>query len=178
MMKIKNKKLKIKNFGGFTMIELLVAMTLFVVLMAIAAGSFVRVMRTQRAIVALMAVNDNASLTLEQMAREMRTGYHFEKISDNELQFVSAYNIRSSYRLNGAAIERCEKDAFDAQTCETITADNVKVTNFNFELLGADYGDGYPPRITLAISVTGTNNYLSGISTHIQTTVSSRILDK
>jgi len=170
---------KSKNFSGFTMIELLVAMTLFVVLMAIAAGSFVKVMRTQRAIVSLMAVNDNASLTIEQMAREMRTGYHFKIISDTELQFVSAYNIVLSYRLNGMAMERCEDINNNPLTpaCEKITADNVKITNFHFGLLGENYGDNYPPRITLAMSVMGTDAYLQDIRTNIQTTISSRILD-
>ncbi len=70
-----NSKLKTSN--AFTIIELLVAMGLFIILMGITAGSFVKAMRTQRAIVALMAANDNASLTLEQIAREIRTGSNF-----------------------------------------------------------------------------------------------------
>jgi len=185
-MKIKNQKrpsgdsskAKIKNFGGFTIIELLVAMTLFLVLMGIAVGSFVKTMRTQRAIVALMAVNDNASLTLEQIAREMRTGYHFSKISATEIQFVNAYNVVVSYRLNNGAIERGTTNPFLLTTYQKITADNVKVTNLDFELSGEVSGDKLQPRITIAMSVTSPNDFLGGISTNIQTTVSSRILDK
>ena len=173
-------KNKNRTEKAFTMIELLVAMTLFLVLMGIAAGSFVKTMRTQRAIVALMAVNDNASLTLEQMAREMRTGYHFSRISATEIQFVNAYNIVVSYRLNinNGAIERGTTDQSLITHYEKITADNVKVNNFHFELSGETYGDGLQPRITIAMSVTGTNDFLGGISTNIQTTVSSRILDQ
>lgn len=172
--------MKSKNrVKAFTIIELLVAMTLFLVLMAIAAGSFVKAMRTQRAIVALMAVNDNASLTLEQMAREMRTSYHFEKISGTEIRFVNANNEVAHYRLNNnGAIERGVENQFGLTNYEKITADNVKVTNFHFELLGETYGDGKQPRITIALSVTSSNNFLGGVSTNIQTTVSSRILEK
>ena len=168
-----------KSKKGFTMIELLVAMTLFSFLMAVAAGGFVKAMRTQRAIVALMAVNDNASLTLEQMAREMRTGYHFKMISDTEIQFVSGYNELVSYRLNeDGAIERGITGASLVTDYEKITADNVKVTNLRFELRGASYGDGMQPRITIAISVTSPNSFLGNVSTNIQTTVSSRILER
>jgi len=162
---------------AFTIIELLVAMTLFLVLMAVAAGSFVKTMRTQRAIVALMAVNDNASLTIEQIAREMRTGYHFSRISAG-IQFVNAYNMVVSYRLKDGVIERGTTNPSLLTTYEKVTADNIKVTNFHFELFGENYGDGLQPRITIAMSVSSANDFLGGISTNIQTTVSSRILDQ
>jgi len=178
MMQFITHNSKLKTFSAFTLIELLVAMTLFLVLMGIAAGSFVKTIRTQRAIVALMAVNDNASLTLEQIAREMRTGYHFSKISGSEIQFVNADNMVVSYRLNNGVIERGTTNPFLLTTYEKITADNVKVANFLFELSGQNYGDGLQPRITMAMSVTSTNDFLGNISTNIQTTVSSRILDQ
>ena len=78
------------NKKGFTMIELLVAMGLFVVVMGIASTVFVQSLRAQRSIVALMAANDNASLSLEQMMREIRTGSNFLTNNDQtELVFFS-----------------------------------------------------------------------------------------
>ncbi|TRZ65013.1 MAG: type II secretion system protein [Spirochaetia bacterium] len=177
---MKNKNLnplraeKINN--GFTMIELLVAMGLFVILMGIATGGFIRTLRTQKAVVALMAANDNASLTLEQMTREIRTGYHFIKLSETEFQFVNADNVIVFYRFNEEAIERGTSDALLLKTYKKITADNIRINRFKINLLGDRFGDGYSPRITINISVTGVNNYL-GASTDIQTTISSRVLD-
>src|SRR6185369_6212596 len=62
---------------GFTLIELLVAVSLFAIAVAIAAGGFVRALRTQRQLIALISANSSASLAIEQMAREMRTGFGF-----------------------------------------------------------------------------------------------------
>ncbi len=171
MSKVKSQKSKVG--AGFTMIELLVAMTLFSILMGIAAASFVKAIRTQRAIVALMAVNDNASLTLEQMAREIRTGYNFSKVSDDDIQFVNANNEVVSYRLYEGAIQRgVNSPISDVPSYEGITADNVSVIKLHFELSNSQS----QPRVTIAMSVTSPNNYLVGLSTNIQTTVSSRIL--
>ena len=57
--------------------ELLVAVALFSILMSIAAGGFVRALRSEREVSAMMAAESNVNLALEQMAREMRTGYLF-----------------------------------------------------------------------------------------------------
>jgi prepilin-type N-terminal cleavage/methylation domain-containing protein len=167
----------ISKSKGFTLVELLVAMSLFVILVGIAVGGFIRILRTQRAVVDLLSTNANASLTLEQMAREIRTGYHFSKPSDSELEFVNAQNIVVFYRLNGEAIERGTEDALLRRTYKKITADNVKVVGFEITLLGSEAGDGYPPRITITLSVSGTNESLSGPPINIQTTISSRVLD-
>jgi len=62
---------------GFTLIEMLVALSLFVTVITIAVTSFITALRSQRQLAALLAANNNMSLTLEQMAREIRTGYNF-----------------------------------------------------------------------------------------------------
>ncbi len=176
-MRFSIKKLKIKSSGGFTIIELMVAMTLFLVLIGIAIGGFINALRTQRAVVELMAANDNASLTMEQMAREVRTGYYFVKVSDGELKFVNAYNVTVFYRLNEGAIERGTQDIFLQTKYKKITADNLRVVGFKIDLLGAEAGDGYPPRVTISLSVTGKSKYLEDVSVNVQTTISSRLMD-
>jgi prepilin-type N-terminal cleavage/methylation domain-containing protein len=155
---------------GFTLIELLVAMTLFLVLIGIATGGFIRVLRTQRATVDLMSVNDNAVLTMEQIARETRTGSEFSVVG-GKLRFINANGLVIYYQLNGDAIERGIGDE-PGTVYKKITADNVKILAFNVETL--DNGD-YPPRITVSMSVTGSNPYLADFSINLQTTISSRV---
>ncbi|MFA5083928.1 MAG: type II secretion system protein [Candidatus Paceibacterota bacterium] len=166
------KNLKLKN--GFTIIELLVAMSLFIVFIVIASGSFVRALRTQRAIVSLIAANDNASLAIEQMAREIRTGSNFS-LSGNDLIFVNAKNIQVTYKLDATTntIERGELGiAF-----KSITATNMKINSLSFHLLGQSAGDGYPPRITITLNASPIIPTIQNISTNFQTTVSARNLD-
>jgi prepilin-type N-terminal cleavage/methylation domain-containing protein len=62
---------------GFTLIEVLVAIGVFSIVVAIATGGFVNSLRTQRQVASLISTQSNASLVLEQMAREMRTGFLF-----------------------------------------------------------------------------------------------------
>ena len=89
-----------KSKNGFTVIELIVAMTIFVVLMSIAAGGLIHLLKSQRVVAGLMEANDSASLSLEQMAREIRTGYNFCLTESKKLQFVSAIrNEVVRYRL-------------------------------------------------------------------------------
>ncbi|MEK7496087.1 MAG: prepilin-type N-terminal cleavage/methylation domain-containing protein [Patescibacteria group bacterium] len=177
MLKTQNSKLK--TFKGFTIVELLVAMGLFVVLIGISTGGFIKALQTQKAIISLMEANDNAGLALEQIAREIRTGYNFSKISDTELQFVNQRNQVIWYRLNEEAIERgTEKEGVVSQRIyKKITADNVKIKSFKVALFGSGVGDGYPPRITISLSVGPTGRYLENILTNIQTTISARTLD-
>src|SRR6185295_7895950 len=80
--------------GGFTLVELLVAITLFSIAISIAIGGFVRALHTERQLIALIAANSNASLAIEQIAREIRTGTGFACASGespcSELSFTNA----------------------------------------------------------------------------------------
>lgn len=172
--------LKNKNFtDGFTLVELLISTAIFAILIGIASGAFIRGLRSQRAITSLIASNDNLSIALEQMIREIRTGYEFSTTTPVELQFFNSDNILVSYRLETGALERGVEEPPGSLifVYRPITADNVIITRFNIGLLGDLVGDGLPPRITLSISITPNNFYLSNISVDIQSTVSARLID-
>jgi prepilin-type N-terminal cleavage/methylation domain-containing protein len=62
---------------GFTLIEMLVTVGLFAIIITIAVGGFVNAIRTQQQVSSLISAQSNVSLALEQMTREVRTGYLF-----------------------------------------------------------------------------------------------------
>jgi len=62
---------------GFTLVELLVTVGLFVIIITIAVGGFTNAIRTERQVSSLISAQSNVSLALEQMSREIRTGYLF-----------------------------------------------------------------------------------------------------
>ena len=148
------------------MFELLVAVSLFVIVISIASGAFVQSLRTQRGVLALMSANDNASLALEQIVREIRTGREFV-VGGGPLSFVNYLNETVSYDLNNDAIER---------NGQPITSSNVKVVHLNFRLFGEGVGDGQSTRVLINLGVSSRGG-LEGFITPLQTTVSSRILD-
>lgn len=163
---------------GFTMIELIVAMGIFVTLLAAATGGFVQALRAQRAIVALMTANDNASLILEQMAREIRVGYNFQtSASEDELTFVNGYNEIVTYRLNNQGIERGVGGGLSGATFQRLTAQVARIDGIKFRLQGAQSGDGEAPRVTVNLAVGARGRGVENIIVNIQTTVSARLID-
>mgnify|MGYP001560163788 FL=1 len=160
--------------------EMLISLAVFGMLMAVASGAFIRGLRSQRAIVSLIAANDNLSIALEQMIREIRTGYEFSTTTPDELGFINAENSLVRYRLDTGAIERGIEDLSQGPgvfVYRRITGDNVIITRFNIGLFGHTFGDEFPPRITLSVSISPNNPYLSSFSVDIQSTVSARFID-
>lgn len=72
-----------KKNEGFTVAELMVAAGFFVVVLGIVVGGFTSAIRSQRDIAALISVNNNMGLVLEQIAREIRVGQNFCLVVDD-----------------------------------------------------------------------------------------------
>ncbi|MBI4094335.1 MAG: prepilin-type N-terminal cleavage/methylation domain-containing protein [Candidatus Liptonbacteria bacterium] len=169
--------------GGFTVVELLVAIGLFGVIVAIAMGGFARALRTERQVTALVAANTNVSVVLEEMARELRTGLDFciggciSPEERRELRFVNGRGEEVFYRLENDAVVR--EMAGGVRGAERLTSANVAVQGLFFLLTGHESGDGYPARVTilLAVSPKSADPALRDNVIYLQTTVSARALD-
>lgn len=170
--------LNTKYRRGFTVVELMVSMGLFVILAALASGTFIQTLRTQRMITDLSAANDNATQTLERIAREIRTGFIFSTPSEDVLKFINYEGNAVTYKLinNGkphGSIGKCVGDTgCDADGgFKLITPPEVKIQKLKFRLKG-DVKDSLAPRVTILLEVSSVNN----IKTNLQTTVSARTL--
>ncbi len=164
---------------GFTMIELLVAIASFIIILSITLGGFTRALRTQRQVIGLMNANNNSSLILEQIAREIRTSYFFCKntpCSLDQLNFTNAEGKIVSYRLNNNSIERgiYNNTTYDYKQ---ITADDVVVNYLNFIIKGQNANDRQQPFITILMGISSKEGSIKGISVHLQTSISPRPLD-
>jgi len=181
---------------GFTLVEVVVAIALFAVVVSIAAGGFVSALRSQRQIAALIAADNNVSLVLEQMAREIRTGYDVCRPGSNcyqstgstcsapqpsfvsgELDFVNADSASVVYRLVSGVIERAEKDSSGIFVFSPLTGNNVSIKYLNFAILGNLSGDCWSPRVTISLGLSSKDSSVAGDVVNIQTTVSARQLD-
>lgn len=186
---MKNQKLKIereKSIRGFALVDLLVSIGIFSAVASIATGGFVTAMRTQRQAAALIAANTNVALALEQIAREIRTGFLFCRPGTtdcpnypNEIDFVNAKGEQVDYRL--AADGTIEKGVTDpvtgAKIFSKVTGSNAKIEYLNFVVSGNLGGDGLQPRITISVGVSAKALGVSGNVINLQTTVSARQLD-
>lgn len=155
--------------------EMLVAASVFAALVALATGAFIHSLRNQRLILAVMAVNDNTSLVLEQMAREMRVARDFDVPRGqmrNEIQFTDQNLQKIAYRFEDNAIKRRVGDDPTVPFLP-VTSRNVYVDYLDFER--TDPSDIEPIRITIAFGVHHTAPGLSEeVVSRIQTTVTVR----
>jgi prepilin-type N-terminal cleavage/methylation domain-containing protein len=184
--------------SGFTLVELLVAIALFTIMVSIAAGGFVNALRTQREAAAMMAAQSNVSTALEQMTREIRTGYLFcNDINNNGspsaacwpacsinavtqtwtcTNFLEYYNANSEkvdYSLVNGVVERSVGDGAP----QAITGDNVSIQNLTFTLFGNIEGDHWNPRVTISIGVVPHDQTVTWTTANLETTVSARAID-
>lgn len=155
---------RIKN-QGYTLVEMVVAMTLFVIAFTLASAAFINALRSQRQIVAFITANDNAIATMEQMTREIRTGINFIS-AGSSLQFTNAKGEVVMYRLNGGRIERGVGDNFSV-----ITAENVRINYLEFVMLALP-----SIRITIVMEVNPVGRGLEQVFVNLQSTISPRIL--
>ena len=167
---------------GFTLIEMLVTVGLFAIIITIAVGGFVNAERTQRQVSSLISAQSNVSLALEQMSREIRTGYlfcHDPGVSQYSSRCDDQYStstptcavVSSSdpnspwtcpsldfYDANGNEINYSWADgalteSVNSSTPQSITGNTVSVKYLQFQLFGQTEGDQWPPRITISIGI-------------------------
>ncbi|MEK7578321.1 MAG: prepilin-type N-terminal cleavage/methylation domain-containing protein [Patescibacteria group bacterium] len=157
--------------SGLTLIELTVAMGIFGLVATMAVGMVVIALVSQRRIISLRNIEDNARFALESMARQIRTGKNFGG-GGSSLSFTNAKGESVIYRLNNKTIE---KSSDGGANYSVVTGPEVTVDYLNFYPLGQSSGDGLEPRVTITIGIT--SQVGSQISnTKIQNTVSQRPL--
>jgi type II secretory pathway pseudopilin PulG len=162
-LKLKTYNLKLRN--SFTVVELLMAMSVFAILVTMAVGVFIQGLRSQRLLIYLMAVNNNAGLVLEQMAREIRTGYKFNS-SGGSLSFTNFEGENVSYSL---AAGRITKNSIH------LTAPDANIRYLSFFVNQQQGNICNPWRITIFMEVA--SRKIGVVQTApLQTTVSSRVL--
>ena len=173
---------------GFTLTELIIAMSVFIIATTIISGIFVRAVRTQRQVGQLMAVNSDASLIIERMAREIRSGYDFDYDYDNtncdigsdliiftKLKGTATTTIEYRWDVGSNTIERAEKIGGNLANVDygVLNASQTKIERLCF--IETKTNINSPWRITMILTVGSQDDRLA-YKTYFQTTVSSRIL--
>ncbi len=171
---------------GFTLIELMVAVSLFIIIMTISMGSILSIFDSNRKSRSLRTVMNNLNLAIESMSKEMRYGKNYHCGSggalsspqncpsgDTFLSFLSNENSQITYRLNGTTIEKDE----DNGGYLPMTAPEVSIDNLTFYTLGAGSGDSLQPKVLMRIKGHAGSEGKGKTDFTLQTMVSQRTLD-
>lgn len=177
---------------GFTLIEIIVAISIFTIILFISTGSILSVLDANRKSQNLRSVMDNLNYTLEAVTRTIRFGenYHCDITSGSisvpsdcasGASSISVTNSSGSqviYRLTGSVIERSTNGG---ATYSPLTSSNVTITRLTFWVLGsAPYAGGVDvlqPRVIMVISGYVGAKPTSRSTFTLQTTISQRVID-
>ncbi len=169
---------------GFTLVELMTAISIFAIIMTISMGSIISVFDAHRKSRSLKMVMSNLNLAVESMSKEMRFGKNYHCGSGTVtvpqncssggtlMSFLSNDGLQITYRLNGQAIEKqVGSSAFIA-----VTASELFVDDLTFYTLGAGTGNTLQPKVLIRIrSHAGAGKSRSDFT--LQTLISQRALD-
>ncbi|MEK7630245.1 MAG: hypothetical protein AAB432_02610 [Patescibacteria group bacterium] len=180
--------------AGVTMIEMLVAISVFIIVLVLIIGVFIQGLRIERYVTALTEVQSNASLALEQIAREIRGGYNFDPpvnnggicqgdlgdtLSFKRIKANTETSVSISWNEAANSIERSETKNNEPPIITLLNASNISVNRLCFRLNPpADNPRTNPWRVTLFMTFGSTDKAIAEKVINIQTTVSARVLPK
>lgn len=170
--------------SGFTLIELMTALSIFAIVMTISMGSILGIFDANRKSRALKTVLNNLNLAVESMSKEMRYGrnYHCGSSGDVTLSqncasgdtfmsFLSSEGEQVTYRLNGTALQK----RVDSGNYVAVTAPEVVIDDLDFYTLGAGTENDLQPKVIIKIEGHAGDKNPSEFT--LQTLVSQRMLD-
>jgi len=174
-----------KSGAGFTLVELIVSLGLFIVVMMISTGAMLSLSDMSRKVQSMRIATDNLNLALESMLKEIRMGtvYHCDYTElpinitrdcggENSIAFLAQDGSTTVYRINGTVIER-SKDG--GGTFSSITAPEINIQYLNFYVSGAEGAGGNQPRVLINLGGTAGAKVMSEFK--IQTTITQRAPD-
>lgn len=76
---LKNKKIsKIRSITGFTLVEMLVSIAVFMTVMVIAVGSFISILNANKKSQAMKTVVDNVTFAVDSISRSIKVGSNYK----------------------------------------------------------------------------------------------------
>lgn len=191
--------------SGFTLIEVLVSLSLFTIVVTMAVGTLLVLIDANTKQQGAQSVVTNISFAVDSLTREIRTGYHYycsNDIGDN--QEATGSNTRDcsgganslvitesggsltggtgssriAYRHNNTS-KSIERRLGTTGIWQTITAPEVTIDTLDFIVTGTDTLPGDERSPTVTIFLEGTAGEIEGLDTsfQMQTTVTQQTLD-
>lgn len=187
---MKDYKNTIKNSQkilGFTLIEIMVAVSIFSMVMLVAIGAVLSVVSANKKSQALNSVLGSLNFALEGMMRDLRTGYDYDcgatgSVSDcptassDSIGFISEQtNSSVEYGLHSSGASGRIYKQVNGLSLD-ITPPEINISKLDFYVVGTDHTDDIQPRIVIIIR--GVYNGFGSLTDfNLQTMVSQRKVD-
>ncbi len=179
---------------GFTLIELMVSVTLFIVIMLVAVGALLALVDANKKARALESVINNLNISLDGMVRAMRMGTLYNcgsnSIPDSgggdcvngstTFSFApygsdtSEQSERWVYTFSDSQIFRSKQGGSNAVA---ITAPEVSISDMHFYVIGTVPRDIVQPKVVLVVKGVAGPSVKTQSTFYIQATAVQRALD-
>lgn len=172
-MKNENKKnFKIFFSSGFTLVELLMAVTIFGIVMTAVSGILLNAVRQQRIVLAKQGVDDNALYAMEFMIKELRMAKSIATPGGNgsTVTFGNSAGSSITYSLSNGNIMR--NDVTLATGDQPISSGEITISSLNFNINSWD--STHAPRVTIFMRAQKATSPSSQTALEMQSTVSPR----
>ena len=174
---------------SYTLIEVLVAVSIFTIIIAAPTGFLVGSLKGQQKALASQKLLDNTSYTLEYISRALRmakkelsapaclsqNGLNYEITQGGDgLKFINYKEECQEFFLEGTRLKE-SKDGIE----NYLTSEDLEITSLKLKLSGQSQADTDQPRITLFLEIKGGKDLKDELRPliKIQTTISQRNLD-
>jgi len=174
---------------GFTLVELLIAVSLFVVVTIISIGAVLSIFDANKRAQFSKTVVDNLNFSIENMARTVRFGsYYYCGISPDlfgindcptggDSLSVTFNDNRIIYKWNGTTNDPIQKSDDGGSVYTNITAPEAKIQYLKFYVLGSSTSDTNQPYVVAVIKGYVGNKPTTQSVFSVETLMSQRALD-
>jgi prepilin-type N-terminal cleavage/methylation domain-containing protein len=188
-MKRNNKKNK-----GFTIIEMMIAIAIFLIVITMGVGALLNANLVHRKSQDMRSIMDNLNFTMEDMSRNIRTGYHYACVRPNDnlnsifftnppqncqngwgIAFISADGAQWVYYISGGKIHKAIGDLNNDVQLTLGDEVDINASHSGFTVIGTELPPSNDQQPFVTIRLNGTITY-QGTATpfSIQTSVSQR----
>ncbi|MFZ2149820.1 MAG: type II secretion system protein [Minisyncoccia bacterium] len=192
-------KKTIKKESGYTIIETMIAVSLFVIIVMLGMGALLNANLLHKKSQGMRSIMDNLSFVMEDISRSLRTGYNYHCLVANQASLPQPFTARSCEDgVVGIAFEAENGDpddntdqwvyyvengiikkSTDGATIFPLTPAEVEVEKFSFSILGAEPPPGNTQQPLIFIKISGKITLKDNATTpfYLQTAVSQRAVD-
>ncbi len=172
---------------GFTLIEIMVSLSVFIIIMTLSLGSILSILNLNEKSQTKKTAMDNLNFALESMSRTIRFGTNFYcgttsdaflvndcDTGSTSLTVQDSNGARIVYSLSGGQIMK----KVGGGTANAVTSNEINITRLTFYVFGSTgWPDVNQPRVVMSLSGTVGTKTATQSTFNLETGVSQRKLD-
>ncbi len=162
--------------GGYSLIEMMVSVTLFTIVAMVSISTLISLSDANRKAQSMRIVIDNLNFALENISRNLRVGSDYSGVGCGSsgctgITFKSSEGVSTTYSFSSN--NAITKNIGNGEAPIT-SKSQIYINNLKFNVVGIG-NDNVQPRVLITVKGTATSTGGQSTSFHIQTTATQRL---